>query len=177
LNGDKKVDALDQKFLGTLLPAVEYSLRIELNYKNFDFAIFGSGVAGKTGYCPYIQMNNFVRGRDNGAPGLFNAWSPSNTGSKIPALTLADNNAEFRTSDYFMINASYFKLRNIQLGYKVPETTLKKIGVVKSLRVYAMADNVFWITSKEWQGPDPERTDVNTIPNPSTISFGVNVSF
>lgn len=177
LNGDKKVDALDQKFLGTLLPAVEYSLRIELNYKNFDFAIFGSGVAGKTGYCPYIQMNNFVRGRDNGAPGLFNAWSPSNTDSKIPALTLADNNAEFRTSDYFMINASYFKLRNIQLGYKVPETTLKKIGVVKSLRVYAMADNVFWITSKEWQGPDPERTDVNTIPNPSTISFGVNVSF
>ncbi len=177
LNGDKKVDALDQKFLGTLLPALEYSLRIELNYKNFDLAIFGSGVAGKTGYCPYIQMNNFVRGRDNGAPGLFNAWSPTNTGSTIPALTLSDNNSEFRTSDYFMVNASYFKLRNIQLGYKVPETTLKKIGVVKSLRVYAMADNVFWITSKDWQGPDPERTDVNSIPIPRTLSFGVNVSF
>jgi TonB-linked SusC/RagA family outer membrane protein len=177
LNGDKKVDALDQKFLGTLLPALEYSLRIELNYKNFDLAIFGSGVAGKTGYCPYIQMNNFVRGRDNAAPGLFNAWSPTNTGSSIPALTLSDNNAEFRTSDYFMINASYFKLRNISLGYKVPASVLKKIGVIKELRVYGMADNVFWITSKEWQGPDPERTDVNTIPIPRTISFGVNVSF
>lgn len=177
LNGDKKVDALDQKFIGTLLPALEYSLRIELNYKNFDLAIFGSGVAGKTGYCPYIQMNNFVRGRDNAAPGLFNAWSPSNTGSTIPALTLSDNNSEFRTSDYFMINASYFKLRNISLGYKVPASTLKQIGVVKELRVYCMADNVFWITSKEWQGPDPERTDVNTIPIPRTISFGVNVSF
>lgn len=177
LNGDKKVDALDQKFLGTLLPALEYSLRIELNYKNFDLAIFGSGVAGKTGYCPYTQINNFIRSRDNGGPGLFNAWSTKNTSSTIPALTLSDNNSEFRTSDYFMINASYFKLRNIQLGYKVPETTLKKIGVVKSLRVYAMADNVFWITSKEWQGPDPERTDVNTIPIPRTLSFGVNVSF
>jgi TonB-linked SusC/RagA family outer membrane protein len=177
LNGDKKVDALDQKFLGTLLPALEYSLRIELNYKNFDLAIFGSGVAGKTGYCPYIQMNNFVRGRDNAAPGLFNAWSPTNTGSSIPALTLSDNNAEFRTSDYFMINASYFKLRNISLGYKVPVSALKKIGVIKELRVYGMADNVFWVTSKEWQGPDPERTDVNTIPIPRTISFGVNVSF
>lgn len=177
LNDDKKVDALDQKFLGTLLPALEYSLRIELNYKNFDLAIFGSGVAGKTGYCPYTQINNFIRGRENGGPGLFNAWSTKNTSSTIPALTLSDNNSEFRTSDYFMINASYFKLRNIQLGYKVPETTLKKIGVVKSLRIYAMADNVFWITSKDWQGPDPERTDVNTIPIPRTLSFGVNVSF
>jgi len=177
LNNDGKVDALDQKFLGTLLPALEYSLRIELNYKNFDLAIFGSGVAGKTGYCPYIQINNFIRSRDNGAPGLFNAWSPKNTGSTIPALTLSDNNNETRTSDYFMINASYFKLRNIQLGYKFPKSIMNKIGLVKELRVYCLVDNVFWITSKEWQGPDPERTDINTIPNPSSISFGINVSF
>ena len=177
LNNDDKIDALDQKFLGTLLPSLEYSLRIELNYKNFDFAVFGSGVAGKTGFSPYTFYNDFIRSRDNVGPGVFNAWTPQNTSSSIPALTLSDGNNETRTSDYFNVNTSYFKLRNMQVGYTLPKSVMNRIGVIKELRVYAMVDNLFWITSKDWQGPDPERTDVNVIPIPKTTSFGVNVSF
>ncbi|MDP2339205.1 MAG: TonB-dependent receptor [Bacteroidota bacterium] len=175
LNNDGTIDALDQKFLGTLLPNMEYSLNISVNYKSFDFAIFGSGVAGKTGFDPYTFYNNFIRGRENVGPGVFDAWTPQHTNTSIPSLTLSDGNNETRTSDYFNVNTSYFKLRNIQLGYTFNSASMKKTGIEK-LRLYVMADNLFWFKTKKFQGPDPERTDINRIPVPTTISFGVNVS-
>ncbi|WP_205461835.1 SusC/RagA family TonB-linked outer membrane protein [Mangrovibacterium lignilyticum] len=176
LNNDGEINSLDQKFLGTLLPKLEYSLRVDLNYKNFDLSIFGSGVAGKTGYDPYTFYNDFIRGRDNVGPGVFRAWTAQNPNSDVPALTLSDSNNETRPSDYLNVNASYFKLRNVQMGYSLPASTMDKLGMEK-LRLYVMAENLFWIKSKEFQGPDPERTDVNVIPIPRTFSVGVNVSF
>ncbi|MFV0267319.1 MAG: hypothetical protein ACK5HT_09310, partial [Draconibacterium sp.] len=99
-----------------------------------------------------------------------------NPDSNIPALTLSDSNNETRISSYLNVNASYFKLRNVQLGYTLPTSALDNIGMDK-LRFYVMAENLFWIKTKEFQGPDPERTDVNTIPSPRTFSVGANVSF
>ncbi len=176
LNGDKKIDALDQDFIGTTLPKLEYGLKIEMNYKNFDLTVFGSGIAGKTGFDPYIFYNDFIRGRDNVGAGVFNAWTPQNTNTTVPALSLSDANNETRSSDYFNVNASYFKLRNLSLGYTFPSSLTDKIRLEK-LRIYFMADNLFWISAKDFKGPDPERTDVNMIPVPTTLSFGVNVSF
>lgn len=176
LNGDNKIDALDQEFFGTTLPGLEYGVRVELGYKNFDFSIFGSGVADRTGFDPYTFYNNFIRGRDNVGPGVFDAWTPQNTGSRIPALTLADGNNETRSSDYFNVSTAYFKVRNVQLGYNLPKTVSGKIGMT-GLRLYAMAENVFWLKNKNFLGPDPERIDVNTVPVPRTFTLGLNASF
>lgn len=176
LNGDGKIDALDQEFFGTTLPGLEYGLRINLGYKNFDFSIFGSGITGRTGFDTYTYYNNFIRGRDNIGPGVFNAWTPQNTASSIPALTLADANNETRTSNYFNVNTSYFKIRNVQLGYTFHKEVIGKLGL-SGLRMYGMVENVFWLKSKTFLGPDPERTDVNSIPVPRTVTFGLNVSF
>jgi TonB-linked SusC/RagA family outer membrane protein len=175
LNSDGKIDALDQDFIGNLLPKLEYSLKIETFWKNFDFSIFASGVAGRTGFDNYIFLNDFIRGRDNVGPGVFDAWTSQNTNTTVPALSLSDSNNETRTSDYLFVNNSYFKLRNLQLGYTFPEAFTQKIRMEK-LRIYFMADNLFWISSGEFKGPDPERTDINAIPVPTTLSFGVNVS-
>ncbi len=176
LNNDGVINSSDQKFLGTLLPKLEYSLRIDLNYKNYDVSIFGSGVAGKTGYDPYTFYNDFIRGRDNVGPGVFSAWTPQNPNSDVPALTLSDSNNETRTSSYLNVNASYFKLRNVQVGYTLPAGIMERLHMEK-LRFYAMAENLFWIKSKEFQGPDPERTNLDLVPIPRTFSVGVNVSF
>ncbi len=176
LNGDGKIDALDQTFFGTSLPGLEYGTRINLGYKNFDFSVFGSGITGRTGFDNYTYLNNFIRGRDNIGPGVFNAWTPQNTSSKIPALTLADANNETRNSDYFNVNTSYFKIRNVQLGYTFHKEIIGKLGL-SSLRLYAMVENVFWIKSKTFLGPDPERVDINNIPVPRTFTGGLNVSF
>lgn len=172
INGDNKIDDLDRTWIGTTLPALEYGVRIDLNYKNFDFSLFGSGVAGRTGFDVYTLFNNFIRGRENVGPGVFDAWTPQNTGSTIPALTLKDNNGEGRTSDYFMVNTSYFKFRNLQLGYSIyPKSVFTR------LRFYVMADNFLWFKSKEYLSPDPERIDLDPVPIPKTFTFGFNASF
>ncbi|CCH55073.1 hypothetical protein BN8_04308 [Fibrisoma limi BUZ 3] len=176
LNGDNKIDALDQEFFGTTLPALEYGTQVQLGYRNFDFSIFGSGVAGRTGFDPYTFYNNFIRGRDNVGPGVFDAWTPQNTSSSIPALTLSDGNNETRTSDYFNVNTSYYKIRNVQLGYTFPKEIIGKVRLT-SLRLYGMAENLIWFKSRSFLGPDPERVDVNTVPVPRTFTFGLNVSF
>jgi TonB-dependent starch-binding outer membrane protein SusC len=94
----------------------------------------------------------------------------------VPALTLADANNETRSSDYLLVNTSYFKLRNAQIGYSLPLESISKVAGMQKLRVYFMVDNVFWIKDKEFQGPDPERINLDDLPVPRTFSFGVNVT-
>ncbi|SDJ83487.1 TonB-linked outer membrane protein, SusC/RagA family [Catalinimonas alkaloidigena] len=175
LNGDGMVNALDQEFFGTTLPTFQYGVSLNLSYRNFDLSAFGSGVAGRRGFDNYIFYNEFIRGRDNVGPGTLTAWTPQNTSSTIPALTLSDGNNETRSSDYLFVKNSYFKLRNLSLGYTLPETAMGKLGPLSYLRLYLQAENLFWIKSGEFKGPDPERRDVNAIPVPSVYSLGLNV--
>lgn len=175
LNGDGTIDANDRDFIGNTLPDLEYGIRIDLGYKNFDFSIFGSGVSGRIGQDPYIFWNNFASGRENGGLGLLNAWNPSNTNTDIPALSLALNDT--RTSDYLFRNNSYFKVRNLQIGYSLPKDIVNTWAGMSSLRLYLQGENLFWFTPKDYIGADPERTDVNRIPVPTVVSLGLNVNF
>jgi TonB-linked SusC/RagA family outer membrane protein len=176
LNGDGRVNDLDQEFFGTQLPAFSYGARIDLGFQNFDLSLFGAGVAGRTGPDRYIFFNDFIRGRENVGPGVFRAWTPQNTGSSVPSLTLADANSETRISDYLSVSTSYFKLRNAQLGYSLPVDAINKIAGMQKLRLYFMVDNVFWFKSADFKGPDPERVNLQDIPVPRSFTFGVNVS-
>lgn len=172
INNDKVINDLDRTWIGTTLPALEYGLRIDMSYKKFDLSVFGSGVAGREGFDVYTRYNNLMQARENVGPGILNSWSPANTNTNIPAATLQDNNNESRTSDYFIVNTSYFKLRNVQLGYSL---STKKI--FSRLRFFAMAENLFWFKSKEYLSADPERIDFGPVPIPKTFTFGVNASF
>ena len=172
INKDGKIDANDQTWIGTTLPSLEYGLRVDVTYKKFDLSLFGSGVAGRKGFDVYTLFNNLMRSRENVGPGVFNGWTPQHTNTSVPALTLKDNNNEGRTSDYFMVSTSYFKMRNIQLGYNVVPK-----AVFSRLRLFVMAENLFWFKSKSYQSPDPERIDLGPVPIPKTLTFGINASF
>lgn len=172
INNDNVINDLDRTWIGTTLPDLEYGVRFDANYKKFDFSLFGSGVAGRSGFDVYTLFNNLMRGRENVGPGVFDGWTPQHTNTNVPALTLKDNNNEQRTSDYFMVSTSFFKVRNIQLGY-----SLKPRSVFSALRFYLMAENVFWFKNKKYSGPDPERIDFSPIPIPKTYTFGINASF
>lgn len=176
LNNDGIVNGLDQEYFGTTLPDFEYGVNINLSYRNFDLSLFGSGVAGRRGFDNYIFFNDFIRGRDNVGPGTLSAWTPQNTGSDIPALTLVDGNNETRSSDYLTVNNSYFKFRNFSLGYSLSDQALNNLGPISTLRVYLQAENFLWFQSSEFKGPDPERVEINNIPVPSVYSIGLNLS-
>ncbi|TDH23236.1 SusC/RagA family TonB-linked outer membrane protein [Segetibacter sp. 3557_3] len=172
INNDNVINDLDRTWIGTTLPALEYGLRADLKYKNFDATIFGSGVAGREGFDVYTLFNNLMKSRENVGPGVFNGWTPQNTNTRVPALTLKDNNNEGRTSDYFIVNTSYFKLRNIQVGY-----SLKPRSVFSRIRFFGMAENILRIKSKSYLSPDPERIDLDPVPIPQTFTLGINASF
>jgi TonB-linked SusC/RagA family outer membrane protein len=172
VNSDGRIDDLDRTWIGTTLPKLEYGVRLDVSYKNFDLSIFGSGVAGRTGFDVYTVFNKLMKSRENVGPGVFDAWTPTNTNTDVPALTLRDNNNEGRTSDYFFVSTSYFKLRNVQLGYNIQPK-----AVFSSLRVFVMAENLLRFKSKDYLSPDPERIDLNPVPIPKTFTVGVNASF
>lgn len=172
INHDGVINDLDRTWIGTTLPALEYGARIDLIYKQFDVSVFGSGVAGRKGFDVYTLFNNLMKSRENVGPGVFDAWTPQHTNTNVPALTLKDNNNEGRTSDYFMVSTSYFKMRNIQLGYSISPK-----AVFSRLRVFAMGENLFWIKNKSYLGPDPERINLQPVPIPKTLTLGVNATF
>src|SRR5690606_10757644 len=176
LNNDGEINALDQDWLGVTLPAFEYGIRIDVAYRNFDLSIFGSGIAGRSGADPTATLHNRLAVNQNNAVSVLDAWTPQNPTSRRPMLSLVDANNEGRSSDYFIVNTSYFKMRNIQLGYPLPQGSLSAISV-ESLRLYVMGEYLFWFNSGEYRGPDPERTSLNPIPTPTSVSFGLNVTF
>ena len=123
----------------------------------------------------HIFWNNFIQGRENAGLGVLNAWTPNNTNTDVPSLSLA--NSDTRISDYMFRNNSYFKLRNLQFGYSLPEEITNKLAGMTSCRIYFQGENLFWITPSDYIGADPERTDVNRIPVPTTLSLGLNINF
>ena len=71
-----------------------------------------------------------------------------------------------------MVNTSYYKIRNIQVGY-----TITPKAIFTRLRIFAMAENMFTLKSKDYLSPDPERIDINPVPIPKVFTFGLNASF
>jgi hypothetical protein len=177
LDGNDTVNVLDQTWLGNTLPKVEYGIRIELNYKNFDFAIFGSGVAGQTGYDPVKYLNSFINTRNNFGPGVLGAWTPQNPHSSIPALSISDLNFEERASNFYYVNTSYFKIRDVSLGYNLP-LNLAHMMKMQGLRLYVAGQNLKAFKHKAFLSKDPERANSFALwPKPTSYTVGLNTSF
>jgi hypothetical protein len=108
------------------------------------------------------------------------AWTPQNTGSNIPALSLVDNNDEERFSSYYVVNGSYLKLRNVQLGYTLPKSALQGLKVIEQIKIYLMGENLATIKKSHgadaFTGADPENPGSN-YPIPRKLTAGVNISF
>jgi hypothetical protein len=110
-----------------------------------------------------------------------NAWSPTNVNASIPRVSLSDPNGNFSTtSDWFIEDGSYARIKNLTLGYTLPAMITNRIHI-NSLRVYVTANNLLTITN--YSGFDPEvgmdnyGIDIGRYPQARTVLFGVNVNF
>ena len=181
LNGDGKVDNFDQTWLTEGVPNYTYGLNLGANYKGFDLQVFLQGVQGLDVYNNVKFRTDFtsIASGENWGQRTLDAWTPTNTGSSIPAVTLINSNNESRSSSYFIENGSYLKLRNIQLGYSLPTALIGK-AKLQAARIYVQGQNLFTAKSKTFSGPDPELAGAGgyyQYPIPVIFTTGLNVSF
>ena len=185
LNGDGKIDQLDQTWLGTTNPKLIFGVTGELSYKNFSLTLFVTGVQGVlVNDLAKQEKNSFlglVAGMNKGVS-LLDAWTPQNTGSTIPMLSFSNNNSENRSSDYTIVNGSYVKLQMAQLNYNIPPEILSRIKL-QSVRVFCSGENLLLIFQRKgtaaFTGPDPEvpPTISTGYPKPVKVTFGCDISF
>lgn len=177
LNNDNVVDNNhDRKVIGKQFPDLSYSMNINLEWKGFDLGLFFQGVQGIEGYF-YYEIATPFSGVANLGSWWKDRWTPTNPSNTMPRVTLD----EYRTnvhSSYYMEDASYLRLKNIELGYTISPKVLSKIGI-GSVRVYGNIQNAFTIT--KFKGFDPEQTTDQTraeaFPQVRVMTVGLNVNF
>lgn len=183
LNDDGVITPADRTWLGTTNPKLIAGLGGDITYKGLTLSFFTRGVFGVLVQdMAKTEKNSFLGllpGQNKGVS-LLDAWTPQNTSSTIPMLSHNNTNDEGRTSDYTMVNGSYFKVQNLQLSYALPKSVLNVIKV-PSARVYVMGENLFLIYDKKganaFTGPDPETpvTQFTGYPKPVVVTFGIDI--
>ncbi|MBO4756997.1 MAG: SusC/RagA family TonB-linked outer membrane protein, partial [Bacteroidales bacterium] len=168
----------DKRHLGSGIPTYNYGLTFNADWKGLDFMVFMSGAGGN-------QILNALNNIDYTSNRLVylteDRWTPTHTNGTMPAAGAA-NYAKFLTSSGVVMDASYLKIKQIQLGYNFPKSVINRI-LIDQLRIYASLDD--WFTFTKYPGFDPEivgvgasmGVDKGNYPTSKKVVFGVNVTF
>ena len=181
---DGKVDSeYDRTVLGSTTPKFYYGLTLAASYKGFDFSALFQGLGGYQRLIGSYMAYAFYNGGQIQRWQAENCWTTENPNKwaeypRLETLNMSDPNLQ--TSDYWMRNASFLRLKNLQVGYTFPQRWTKKIGI-QSLRVYFSGQNLCSFNSF-YKGWDPEN-EIGTGDQPSyypitaIYSFGCNFKF
>ncbi|ACT93014.1 TonB-dependent receptor plug [Dyadobacter fermentans DSM 18053] len=178
---DGKVDATyDRTYLGSRIPKYTYSFNADLRYKAFDFSLFLQGAAGVQGQLnnyagvAFFNLGNIQRWQ---MEGRFDPNNPQRY-PEYPRLEVVTNSGTPNTvqSDFWVQNAAYLRVKNVQLGYSLPASALNKLRIDR-LRLYVSIENPLTFSGFR-EGWDPEiNTSGPYYPILSTYTFGVNIKF
>lgn len=181
---DGKVDAqYDRTVLGSTTPKFYYGLNLSASYKGIDFSALLQGLGGYERLIGSYMAYAFYNGGSIQRWQADNCWTVENPNkwAEYPRLeTLNMNNPNLQTSDYWMRNASFLRIKNVQLGYTLPRQWTEKVGM-ENVRIYVSGQNLFSFNSF-YKGWDPEN-EIGTGDAPSyypitaIYSFGFNIKF
>ena len=170
----------DRVPLGNSLPRYLYGGNISASWKGVDFSMAFQGVGKQNAYLSTVQVQPL---RDNygNIPAILENkyWSPFNTDAQnanaiYPRLSNVSKSNNYATSDFWIFNGSYFRLKNITLSYTLPQAWTNAIGINKT-RLYVSGSDLFCI-SKFPDGWDPEMGSTS-YPITTSLIFGVQVNF
>jgi TonB-linked SusC/RagA family outer membrane protein len=175
-NEDGVINDEDKVNLGDPFPHMNFSINIDLRYKRWHFSALGQGVGRRLGRLNGMEgYPVLMDGQDNnlGTPRqdyMDNRWTPETPNSRFPRVwTGSSPNAVL--SDVWLSNASFFRIKTMQIGYTVPE-----IGnAIKNVKIYFNAQDAFTLTN--WEGLEPERDGGNgNYPRMASYSLGIKAS-
>lgn len=177
-NGDGVINFDDRTYLGKPVATYYMGLNLNAKYRNFDFSAYMYAELDKE------MVRNYERSQPNVNKQRFylDRWHGEGTGNKIPRVTtgVTTNNV---FSSFFVEDASFLRIQNIQLGYTLPQEILEKIGI-ETIRIYGSVNNAFTFT--DYKGYDPSATtgqaigggiDYGFYPQARQFLLGLNVTF
>ena len=181
INGDKLVTNDDLTDIGNAIPDFTYGLTLTAAYKGFDLTVFGTGSYGnKIFNC--INRPDYATSNKMKEVMFDNRWTPTNPNGTVPRAG-ANDIEKYVDSSAMIYDGSYFKIKQIQLGYTLPKNLLSKVGISHT-RVYASLDDFFTFSS--YPGFDPEAAanattgmgvDKGAYPTSKKVVLGFNIEF
>jgi TonB-linked SusC/RagA family outer membrane protein len=176
VNGDGKVDANDRTYVNGKYPLFTFSGNLGASYRRFDISIQVYGSARQKRYVNGTGIDPF----NNTMPQLqwFNRWTPSNPTNDLPKLYTSNYQPVVSyASTYYLKDASFVRIKNVQFGYTLPANLLQRIGM-QSARLFFTGDNL--LTFSKYPGLDPERTGDGgylVYPQVQSFTFGASINF
>ena len=172
------IDTNDRTNIGKGTPDWTYGLNLNVEWRGLDFNLFLQGVSGADVFDGTYRSDIYS---GNYPEWVLDRWTGEGTSNRVPRL-VAGNNDSWKVSDLYVYDGSYLRLKNICLGYTLPEKWTRKVSISK-LRFYVMAENLF--TWTKYHGFDPEiasggtslGVDRGIYPQARTWTVGLNLSF
>lgn len=179
MNDDNKINNDDKVVIGSTIPRYTYGLNLGAEYKGVDLSMFFQGVGKADGYLEGPGIIPFVSGGSIGGTALEafkDYWTEDNRNAAYPRPAFNESNNGL-VSTFWLKDASYLRLKNLQVGYTIPATLTKKWGIDR-LRIFANGTNLFTI-DKFWDGYNVEAPTgmVNFYPQVKVYSFGLEIKF
>lgn len=187
VNGDGVIDTKDRTNIGDPIPNATMGFNIQLNYKNLDFALYSFASIGNDMVRNYERVLSDANRLDY----VLDRWTGEGTSNSVPRVTTGAT-ANNVLSDYYVEDASYFRIQNIQLGYTINPKVTQRAGITK-LRLYTGVNNLYTFT--KYKGFDPGASfgptnqdgvsqspigagiDYGFYPVPRTYLLGLNINF
>ena len=178
VNGDGQIGPEDKTEIGKGMASMNFGITLNAAWKGIDFIMFGSGAVGNDIYClinradyPTNRLTEFTNDR----------WTESNRNGSKPRAGATDYD-KYLMSDAVVYDGSYFKIKQIQLGYSLPKAWLSKV-FISNMRIYGSLEDYFTFT--KYPGFDPETTgtgssmglDKGVFPTSKKLVFGASITF
>ena len=180
IDGDGKITSADRQYLGNYFPKVTFGLNLSGSWKNFDASIFLQGAAGVKTYIDGGKLGQVGSSVGRPTTALLDTWTPENTGAALPRIwsSYTQNDPNGTPSSFWVKDGSYLRLKNLQIGYTLPENLLKRIGLTK-VRFYYSGQNILTFDHLyKWIDPEaPNTSSIYYYPQVKVNTLGVNVSF
>ncbi|MBL7112289.1 MAG: TonB-dependent receptor [Bacteroidales bacterium] len=181
-NEDGQIDLLDRQWLGSPFPDFEFGLNISADYQGFDLTMFWFGVYGNEIFNG-LRLGIESMDSPNNIPGYFDPWTWDNPSGTNPRPYFGTTDNARAQSDRWLEDGSFLRLKNLQLGYSLPEKVLTKLLFIDRMRIYLSGQNL--LTFTKYKGYDPEFTsgvfvqgvDTGDYPPVRSYLMGIQLSF
>lgn len=181
LNNDHVIDGKDIKAIGTNAPLIEYGIYLGAEWKGLAFSMQWAGLGNDQTTSKVMPFTfNAQSGYGQALVEHLDRWTPENPNARYPRLSAGGNNYNERTSTFWLQNASYLRLKNVELSYTLPKVWTSRIHI-SGIKFFVNGYNLITISGIKDRDPEllgfTNGTSTGLVPNTKAYNFGINIQF